>query len=57
MQRNTPYLDIDQVDEDQAYYDVSAMSVSSGSSCEEHEPECTDLNTTAKNLSCGVKDV
>ena len=57
MQRDTPYLDMDQVDEDQPYYDVSAMSVSSGSSCEEHEPECTDLNTTAKNLSCGVKDV
>ena len=57
MQRGTPYLDMDQVDEDQPYYDASAMSVSSGSSCEEHVTECTDRNTTAENLSCGIQDV
>ena len=57
MQRDTPYLDMDQVDEDQPFYDVSAMSASSGSSCEEHAPDCIDLNTTAVNLSCGVQDV
>ena len=57
MQRDTPYLDMDQVDEDQPYYDVSAMSASGGSYCEEHTPECTDSNTGAENLSCGVQDV
>jgi len=57
MQRDTPYLDMDQVDEDQPYYDVPAMSLSSGSSCEEHAPEYPDLNATAENLSCGVQDV
>ena len=57
MQRDTPYLDMDQVDEDQPYYDMSELSVSSGSACEEHAPECTDLNITAENLSCGDQDV
>ena len=57
MQTDTPYLDMDQVDEDQPYYNVSAMSASSGSSCEEHAPECTDLNTSAENLFCSVQDV
>ena len=57
MQRETPYLDMDQVDEDQPYYDVSAMSASSGSSCEEHAPEFPDLNTAAKYMSSGVQDV
>ena len=57
MQRDTPYLDMGQVDEDQPYYDAAAMSVSSGSSCEEHAAEGTDLNTTAENLSCGIQDV
>ena len=51
MQRDNPYVDLDQVDEDQPYYNVS---VSSGSSCEEHAPECPDFNTNAENLSCGV---
>jgi len=50
MQRDTPYLDVDQVDEDQPYYNVSAMSASSGSSYEEHAPK-------SDNLSRGVKDV
>ena len=57
MQRDTPHLDIDQVDEEQPYYDVPAISVSSESSCEEHAPKCPDLNTTAENLSCGGQDV
>ncbi|KAL9980660.1 hypothetical protein ACROYT_G009272 [Oculina patagonica] len=34
MQRDTPYLDLDQVDEEQPYYNLSAVSQSSGSSCE-----------------------
>ena len=51
MQRDTPYLDLDQVDEDQRYYNTSAMSASSGSSCEEHALE------RPENLSCGVQDV
>ena len=34
MQRETPYLDMDQLDEEQPYYDASARSMSSGSSCE-----------------------
>lgn len=57
MQRDTPYLDMDQVDEDQPYYDASTMSASSGSSCEEQASESPDLNTTAENLSGGVEDV
>ena len=36
MQREVPYLDMDQLDEDQPYYDASAVSLSSGSSCEGH---------------------
>ena len=36
MQREIPYLDMDQLNEDQPYYDASAVSVSSGSSCEGH---------------------
>ena len=51
MQRDTPYLDMDLVDEDQPYYDASAMSASSGSSCEEHAPE------RPENLSCGDQDI
>ena len=39
MQRDTPYLDMDQVNEDQPYYDASTMSASSGSSCEEQASE------------------
>ena len=35
MQRDTPYLDVDLVDEDQPYYDASTISASSGSFCEE----------------------
>ena len=50
MQRDTPYLDINQVNEDQPYYDASAVSVSSGSACEEHDSDSPDSNTTADNL-------
>ena len=57
MQRDTPYLDIDQVDDEQPYYNASAISASSGSSSEEHAPECPDLNTNAENQSCVVQDV
>ena len=57
MQRDTPYLDMDQVDEEQPYYNVSAMSASSRSSGEEHAPESTDVDTTAENPSCGVQEV
>ena len=32
MQRDTPYLDMDQIDENEPYYDASAVSQSSGSS-------------------------
>ena len=38
MQREVPYLDIDQLDENEPYYDASAVSLSSGSSCEGHAP-------------------
>ncbi|XP_078363420.1 fibroblast growth factor receptor 2-like [Oculina patagonica] len=51
MQRDTPYLDMDQVDEDQPYYDVSAAAQSSGSS------ESSDSNTNADNLAFDHKDV
>ena len=36
MQREVPYLDMDQLDENQPYYDASAVSLSSGSSCDGH---------------------
>ncbi len=51
MQRDTPYLDMDQVDEDQPYYDASAAAQSSGSS------ESPDSNTNADNLAYDHKDV
>ena len=37
MQKQTPYLDVGQVDEDQPYYDAAAESPSSGSSLEAEE--------------------
>ena len=52
MQRDTPYLDMDQLDEDQPYYNASAISASSGSLCEEPASESHDSNTTAENLAC-----
>ena len=53
IQREIPYLDMNQLNEDQPYYDASAVSLSSGSSCDEHVPgECLDVNTAADNLAC-----
>ncbi|KAL9980686.1 hypothetical protein ACROYT_G009304 [Oculina patagonica] len=52
MQRDTPYLDMEQLDEDQPYYDASAVSASSGSLCEEPAAERYDLNNSAENLAC-----
>ncbi|KAJ7380809.1 hypothetical protein OS493_007191 [Desmophyllum pertusum] len=56
MLRDTPYLDLDQLDEDQPYYDASAVSASSGSSCEEHASENPNSNVTAVDLACDNKD-
>ena len=57
MQRDTPYLDMDQVDEDQPYYDASAVSPSSGSSCEEcASTESPESNINA-NFTCDDKEV
>ena len=52
MQRDTPYLHMDQLDEDQPYYNASAISASSGSLCKEPASESHDSNTTAENLAC-----
>ena len=53
MQRDVPYLDLDQLDEDQPYYDTTAVSASNKSSYdEEHGSQCPDSNTTAANLAC-----
>ena len=57
MQRDTPYLDMGQVDEDQPYYNASAVSASSGSSCEEHSAETPDETIAADNLSCVGNEV
>ena len=52
MQREVPYLDMDQLDENQPYYDASAVSLSSGSSCEGHSPgESLASNTDGDNLA------
>lgn len=56
MQRDNPYLDINQVNEYQPYYDATAVSASSGSSCEEHESETSDSNVTAGNLLRAEED-
>ena len=54
IQREIPYLDMDQLNEDQPYYDASAVSLSSGSSCDDgHAPgQSLDLNPAADNLAC-----
>jgi len=58
MQREVPYLDMDQLDEDQPYYDASAVSLSSGSSCEGHAPgESLASNTDAGNLARNGNEV
>ena len=52
MQREVPYLDMDQLDEDQPYYDASVVSLSSGSSSEVHAPgESLPSNTDTDNLA------
>ena len=56
IQRDTPYLDLDQLDEDRPYYDASAVSASSGSSCEDHASESPDSNITVVDLVCDNKD-
>ena len=38
MQREVPYLDMNQLDEEQPYYNASAVSLSSGSSGDGHAP-------------------
>lgn len=43
IQREIPYLDMDQLNEDQPYYDASAVSLSSG--------ESVDANTATDNLA------
>ena len=52
MQRDVPYLDLDQVDEDQPYYNASAVSATKRSSSEERESGSPDPNTTAASFTC-----
>ncbi|XP_078362117.1 uncharacterized protein LOC144646410 isoform X2 [Oculina patagonica] len=47
MQRDVPYLDLNQLDEDQPYYDASTVSAANKSSCVKHESENSEPNTTA----------
>ena len=49
MQPDTPYLDMDRVDEGQPYYDASAVSAFSGSSWEGHTRRSSDSNNLALN--------
>ena len=49
IQREIPYLDMDRLNEDQAYYDASAESLSSG--------ESVDPNTATDNLVCDDNEV
>ena len=52
MQREVPYLDMDQLDENQPYYDASAVSLSCGSSCKGHSPsQSLASNIDADNLA------
>ena len=57
MQQDTPYLDMDQLDEDRPYYNVSMVSASSGSSCEDPTSKDPDLNAAACNLACDENPV
>ena len=58
IQREIPYLDMDQLNEDQPYYDASAVSLSSGSSCDGHAPgQSLDPNPAADNLVCDENEV
>ena len=49
IQREIPYLDMDQLNEDQPYYDASTESLSSG--------ESVDANTATDNLACDDNEV
>ena len=52
MEREVPYLNLNQLDEDQPYYDASVVSLSSGSSCTGQAPiESLASNTDAVNLA------
>ena len=58
IQREIPYLDMDQLNEDQPYYDASAVSLSSGSSCDGHAPGGSlHSNAAADNLACDDNEV
>ncbi|KAL9980673.1 hypothetical protein ACROYT_G009286 [Oculina patagonica] len=56
MQRDVPYLNLDQLNENQPYYDTSAVSAANKSSCEGHESKSPDPNTTAASLACDNND-
>ncbi|XP_078362094.1 uncharacterized protein LOC144646399 isoform X1 [Oculina patagonica] len=56
MQRDVHYLDLDQLDEGQPYYNTSAVSVANKSSFGEHESESPDPETTAASLACDNND-
>ena len=51
IQQDTPYLDMDHLDENQLYYNASAVSASGGSSCEEHARESPDSTITRDDLA------
>jgi len=52
MEREVPYLNLNQLDEDQPYYDASVVSLSSGSSCTGQAPvESLASNTDIVNLA------
>ena len=58
IQREIPYLDMNQLNEDQPYYDASAVSLSSGSSCDGHaHGENVDSNTAADNWACDDNEI
>ena len=51
MQREVPYLDMNQLDEEQPYYNASAVSLSSGSSSDGHAPsESLASNVDVDNM-------
>ena len=55
IQREIPYLDMDQLNEDQPYYEASATaSLSSGSSYDRHAPE---KSLPSNTLACDEKEV
>ncbi len=51
MQAYAYYLDVNQLDENQPYYDTSMVSASSGSFSEEHESDSPESNNTTENLA------